>query len=76
VTSDVLHLIASREVVHPTAASFLTYYRHPAVTHVPLRDTPPLESTLVWATDRETATVRAFAGVTNEVVERHRVVVA
>ncbi len=71
-TSDVLHLVASGEVVHPTAASFLTYYRHPDVTHVPLRDTPPLESTLVWATDRENATIRSFAGVATEVVGRRR----
>jgi DNA-binding transcriptional LysR family regulator len=69
-TSDVLHLVAGGEVVHPTAASFLTYYRHPDVTHVPLRDTPPLESALVWATDRENATIRAFAGVTGEVIGR------
>jgi DNA-binding transcriptional LysR family regulator len=69
-TSDVLHLIAGGEVVHPTAASFLTYYRHPEVTHVPLRGTQPLESTLVWATDRENATIRAFASVAREVVGR------
>jgi hypothetical protein len=43
-SSDVLHLIARGDVVHPTVASFLTYHRHPEVTYVPLRGLPAVES--------------------------------
>lgn len=67
-TSDVLQLVARGEVVHPTVASFLEYYRHPEVTGVPLKDVGDAESVLVWVTDRETATIRAFAVVATEVL--------
>ncbi|WP_232662772.1 LysR family transcriptional regulator [Pseudonocardia sp. TRM90224] len=67
-SSDVLHLVARGDIVHPTVASFTTYYRHPDVTHVPIRDMPPTESVLVWRTDRENAAIRAFATVAAEVV--------
>jgi hypothetical protein len=67
-TSDVLHLIARGDIVHPTVASFHTYYRHPDVTHVPLIDAPPTESVLIWLTDKENAAIRAFAEVATEVV--------
>jgi DNA-binding transcriptional LysR family regulator len=67
-SSDVLHLVARGDIVHPTVSSFTTYYRHPDVTHVPLVDTPPTESVLVWLTDRENTAIRAFAAVAAEVV--------
>jgi hypothetical protein len=67
-SSDVLHLVARGDIVHPTVSSFTTYYRHPEVTHVPLVDTPPTESVLVWLTDRENNAIRAFAAVAAEVV--------
>ncbi|MEJ3653383.1 LysR family transcriptional regulator [Actinomycetes bacterium KLBMP 9759] len=67
-SSDVLHLVARGDIVHPTVASFSTYYRHPDVTHVPIIDTPPTESVLVWRTDRENAAIRAFAEVAAEIV--------
>jgi DNA-binding transcriptional LysR family regulator len=62
-TSDILHRIALGEVVHPTVLSFVRYYHHPEVTHVPLHGPPPMESALVWVTDLENAAIRAFAGV-------------
>jgi DNA-binding transcriptional LysR family regulator len=62
-TSDILHRIAADELVHPTVTSFVRYYHHPDVTHVPLHGRPPMESALVWVTDLENAAVRAFADV-------------
>lgn len=62
--AEVLSLVARGEIVHPTVASVATYYAHPGVTTVPLRDLPPLESALVWATGRETSAIRAFADIT------------
>jgi DNA-binding transcriptional LysR family regulator len=67
-TSDILHRIARDELVHPTTASFLNYYHHPEVTHVPLRDQPPVESSLVWITNLENAAIRAFAAVAAEIM--------
>jgi DNA-binding transcriptional LysR family regulator len=68
-SSDVLHLVARGDIVHPTVASFTTYYRHPDVTSVPIIDAPPTESVLVWLTDKENAAIRAFATVATEVVD-------
>ncbi|WP_232667862.1 LysR family transcriptional regulator [Pseudonocardia sp. TRM90224] len=67
-TSDILHRIARDQLVHPTTASFLSYYHHPEVTGVPLHGEPPAESALVWATDFENAAIRAFAAVAAEIV--------
>ncbi|MBF6175783.1 LysR family transcriptional regulator [Nocardia blacklockiae] len=69
-TTDILHRIASGEVVHPTSASFVHYYHHPEVTHVPLQGNPPVEGALVWVAAMENAAIRAFAAVAAEVVAR------
>ncbi|MET7337065.1 LysR family transcriptional regulator [Nonomuraea sp. NPDC005650] len=61
---DLGELGAARgEIVHPTGASLSDYYTHPGVSVIPLRGLPPLGSALVWAAERETAAVRAFAEV-------------
>lgn len=67
-TTDILHRIASGEVVHPTSASFIDYYHHPDVTHVPLQGIPPVEGALVWVSAMENAAIRAFAEVAGDVV--------
>jgi DNA-binding transcriptional LysR family regulator len=64
--AEVLGLVARGEVVHPTVASLPDYYTHPGVTTVPLRDLPPVESALVWSSRRETAAIRAFAEVAQQ----------
>ncbi|AHH96832.1 LysR family transcriptional regulator [Kutzneria albida] len=69
-TSDILHRIAHGELVHPTVGSFLSYYHHPEVTHVPLRGHPPVKSALVWVTNLENAAIRAFASTAAEVLAR------
>ncbi|MBO2452827.1 LysR family transcriptional regulator [Actinomadura barringtoniae] len=66
-TSDILHLIARDEVVHPTVPSFLSYYHHPDITHVPLAGFPPMKSALLWLTNLENAAIRAFAATAAEV---------
>ncbi|MBB5917250.1 DNA-binding transcriptional LysR family regulator [Nocardia transvalensis] len=66
-TSDILHRIARGEVVHPTSASFVDYYHHPEVTHIPLAGNPPVEGALVWITAMENAAIRAFAGVAADI---------
>lgn len=66
-TSDVLQLVARGEIVHPTVASFNTYYQHPEVTHVPLHGFSAVASMLVWVTDHETAAIRALAAVAQEI---------
>lgn len=65
---EVLSLVARGEIVHPTVASLPAYYTHPGVTIVPLHGMPPLESALVWISDRETAAIRAFARITTEMM--------
>lgn len=67
---EVLSLVARGEVVHPTVASLPAYYTHPGVTTVPLHGMPPLESALVWVTERETAAVRAFVEIADRVTGR------
>ncbi|WP_163510643.1 LysR family transcriptional regulator [Fodinicola acaciae] len=68
VTSEVLQLVARGEIVHPTVASFLVYYRHPEVTAIPLRGHPPIQSALVWVTSRENTAIRAFAQTAAETI--------
>lgn len=58
--AEVLALVARGEVVHPTVGSLTRYYTHPDVTTIPLRGLPPARTALVWASDRESAAVRAF----------------
>ncbi|WP_328478471.1 LysR family transcriptional regulator [Actinoplanes sp. NBC_00393] len=67
-TSDVLQLVARGEIVHPTVASFSTYYRHPEVTYVPLRGLPAATNVLVWLTARETPAIRALSATAAELV--------
>ncbi|GLY72743.1 LysR family transcriptional regulator [Actinoallomurus iriomotensis] len=68
-SSDVLQLVARGEVVHPTVAPFMDYYRHPDVTQVPLYGQPPVKSVLVWATARENAAIRAFTAMATDLLE-------
>lgn len=64
---EVLSLVARGEIVHPTVATLADYYSHPGVSVVPVRGLPALESALVWVTERESAAVRAFAAIAEEV---------
>lgn len=65
---EVLSLVARGEVVHPTVATLANYYSHTDVSVVPVRDAPPVTSALVWATERESAAIRAFTAIAGEVL--------
>jgi len=47
------------------------YYARPDIAYVPVSDAPPLEWGVVWASDRYTARVRAFAAAANDLVRDH-----
>ena len=67
-TSELVHLIATGRVVHPTVPSFANMFGHPDIAYVPIGDLPPLRSALVWRSDLKDLRVRAFARVAAEVV--------
>jgi DNA-binding transcriptional LysR family regulator len=60
-------LVARGEVVHPTVPSATCYYSYPEVAYIPLHGLPPVQSALVWRTSSETAAIRAFAALAEEV---------
>lgn len=64
--AEVLSLVARGEIVHPTVATLMDYYSHPGISVIPFRGVPPLESALVWVSERESAAVRAFAATAAE----------
>lgn len=66
--SQVLTLVATGEIVHPTISSFPDHFRHPGVTFVPIRDLPSMQAGLVWRKSAATAAVRAFARAAAEVL--------
>lgn len=58
--AEVLALVARRENVFPSGASFPDNYRHPGVVFVPLHGWPPATRTLIWRAHGNTALVAAF----------------
>src|SRR5919107_3011366 len=67
-TSELLHLIATGRVVHPTVPSFANMFGHPDVVHVPIADLPPLRSALVWRRDNSDPRVQEFVRLAPELV--------
>jgi DNA-binding transcriptional LysR family regulator len=67
-TSELVHLIATGHVVHPTVPSFANMFGHPDIAYVPIVDMPPLRSALVWRRDRTDPRLLEFARVAEEVV--------
>jgi DNA-binding transcriptional LysR family regulator len=65
-------LVARGEIVHPTVPSATHYYSYPGVTYIPLHGLPPVQSALIWRTSSETAAIRAFAAVAEEVTARRQ----
>jgi hypothetical protein len=65
---DMLMLVATGELVHPTVATTIAYYGHPEITSVPMSDLPPSETALVWLTAGRSAKARAFARVAADVL--------
>jgi DNA-binding transcriptional LysR family regulator len=67
-TVDNLSLVARGEVVHATITSLPEYLNYPGITYVPIADLPPSDAGLIWLTSEETAAIRAFAAIAEEVV--------
>ncbi|MQA81469.1 MAG: LysR family transcriptional regulator [Streptosporangiales bacterium] len=67
-TVTLLSAIARGTICHPTVTAFGQYFHQPGVTLIPLHGIPPLESALVWNTNRETAAVRAFVKCATEIL--------
>jgi DNA-binding transcriptional LysR family regulator len=63
--AEVLGLVARKEIVFPTGASFPTYYGHPEVVFVPLHGWPLASRTLIWRAHGNNPRVRAFIGLTS-----------
>jgi len=58
--AEVLTLVAQQENVFPVGESFPGHYGHPEVVFIPLHGWPPATRTLVWRTQRNSASVDAF----------------
>jgi DNA-binding transcriptional LysR family regulator len=69
--SEAMMRVASRETVHPTVPSFVTYHRHPGVTAIPIRDLPNSETALVWLATNRSPKVQAFVGAAQVVLAEH-----
>lgn len=69
-TLEVLMLVASGEIVHPTVPSYVVFHPHPATVAIPIEDLPPSETALAWLADRATQAVRAFAQTAADVLAR------
>ena len=68
-TTELVHLIATGRIVHPTIPSFANMFGQPDIRYVPITDLPPLRSGLVWRRGSTDQRVDAFARVAEEVVE-------
>jgi DNA-binding transcriptional LysR family regulator len=67
-TTELVHLIATGRIVHPTIPSFANMFAHPDILYVPITDLPPLRSGLVWRRGSTDQRVYDFARVAEEVV--------
>jgi DNA-binding transcriptional LysR family regulator len=63
-------LVAAGRMVHPTVASYLSYYMDQGVVSVPIADLPPSETALVWLTAKHSPKVQAFAHAAADVLGR------
>jgi DNA-binding transcriptional LysR family regulator len=67
-TTEIVHLIATGRIVHPTIPSFANLFAHPDICYIPITDLPPLRSALVWRRGSTDQRVHEFARVAEEVV--------
>lgn len=72
-TSELLYLIATGRVVHPTVPSFANMFGHPDIVHVPISNLPPMRSALVWQRGANRSLLREFVDTAREVVRSRRV---
>jgi DNA-binding transcriptional LysR family regulator len=67
-TTELVHLIATGRIVHPTIPSFASMFGYPDIVYVPITDMPPLRSGLLWRRGSTDQRVFDFARVAEEVV--------
>src|SRR5918992_59177 len=67
-TSELMHLVATGRIVHPTIPSFARYFGHPDILYVPITDLPPLRSGLVWRRGNTDPRCREFVRIAREVL--------
>lgn len=65
---ETLTLVGAGRGVAEVGAQTRRYYPRPDVVYVPISDAAPVEWCLMWHEDRETARVRAFSQVADELV--------
>jgi DNA-binding transcriptional LysR family regulator len=66
-TSELLYLVTTGRVVHPTVPSFANMFSNPDIVYVPISDLPPLRSALVWPKRNTTPLLGEFVEVAREV---------
>lgn len=62
---------ATGELVHPTVKLYLTYYPHPGLVAIPIRDLPPSTVALMWLKANPKPIVRAFVQTAREIIDAH-----
>ncbi|MQA73555.1 MAG: LysR family transcriptional regulator [Solirubrobacterales bacterium] len=67
-TTELVHLIATGRIVHPTIPSFANVFGHPDIVYIPITDLPPLRGGLLWRRGSTDQRVYEFARVAEEVV--------
>jgi DNA-binding transcriptional LysR family regulator len=67
-TSELVHLIATGRIVHPTIPSFANMFGDPGMVHVAIADMRRLCSALVWRRDSRDPCVPEFARVAEKIV--------
>jgi len=65
-------LIARGKIVHPTVASFATYFGQPGIKYIPIRDLPPMKSGLVFRRRASDPRLREFLRLTRVVLAAAR----
>jgi DNA-binding transcriptional LysR family regulator len=66
-TNELMYLIATGRVVHPTVPSFANMFGYPDIVYVPITDMRPLRSALVWLRGNDDPGVREFARLAGEI---------
>lgn len=67
-TSELLYLVATGRIVHPTVPSFANMFGHPDIVYVPITDMPPLRSALVWRRQAPDTRLSDFARLAREIL--------
>ncbi|MCP2343067.1 LysR family transcriptional regulator [Actinomadura rupiterrae] len=70
--AEALAYIGSGKGAFPFGAHMTHYHPYPGVAYLPIRDAPPIEWALVWATGRRTRLLQDFAQIVRAELRRAR----